>query len=324
MPVTFLSPVGLLVAVGVVLPLLGLAALERRAARVRSALRLDAPNPRRRLELVTAFAAVAVLLGLAAAQPVLALSRDRPARSDAAVLFVIDVSRSMQAAQGRAGTTRLERAKAVATRVRTALGDVPAGVASITDRTLPYLFPSPNLSVFDATVEQSVALESPPPASGVGNPSGRASTLGALAAVATKNYFQPGQTHRVLIVLTDAESAPFAEAGVGAVFRKPPRVRTIFVRFWRANERIWVDGHIDPFYRPDFRSERTATTLALATRGRAYDERDVGAIVRTAKFDLGTGKVSKQRLERSRTPIGAWVAAAALLPLGFVLRRRNF
>ena len=40
--------------------------------------------------------------------------------------------------------------------------------------------------------------------------------------------------------------------------------------------------------------------------------------------DLGSGKVTQQRIERSRTPIGAWVAAVALLPLGFVLRRRNF
>jgi hypothetical protein len=324
MPVTFLSPVGLLLALGVAMPLVGLAALERRATHVRRVLKLGSSDPRRRVELVVAFAAIAMLLGLAAAQPVLAFSQDKSARSDAAVLFVLDVSRSMKASVGRAGTTRLERAKAVSIRVRTALGDVPAGVASITDRTLPYLFPTPNLSVFDATIDQSVEFESPPPASGVGNPSGRASTLGALAAVATKNYFQPSQTHRVLIVLTDAESAPFAEAGVGAVFRKPPRVRTIFVRFWRANERIWADGHLDPFYRPDFRSERTAMTLALATRGRAYEEGDVGAIIRTAKLDLGSGKVSKQRLERSRTPIGAWVAAAALLPLGFVLRRRNF
>jgi len=323
-PVTFLSPVGLLVALGVVLPLLGLAALERRATRVRRALTLGEPDPRPRRELAVALALVAALLALAAAQPVIALGQNRSARSDAAVLFVMDVSRSMQASAGRSGTTRLERAQALAIRVRGALGDVPAGVASISDRVLPYLFPSPNLSVFDATIQQSVGIESPPPAAGQGNPSGRASTLGALADVATKGYFQPTQTHRVLIVLTDAESAPFAEAGVGAVFRKPPRVRTIFVRIWGANERIWIEGHVDPFYRPDFRSEQTAATLALATRGRAFDERDVRAIIRTARIDLGSGKVTQQRIERSRTPIGAWVAAVALLPLGFVLRRRNF
>lgn len=323
MPLTFLSPLGLLVALAVAAPLLGLAALERRAARVRIVLRLGAPDRRRRVELAVAFVAIAALLGLAAAQPVLALSRERAARSDAAVLFVLDVSRSMQASTGRAGATRLERAKALAIRVRAALGDVPAGVASVTDRTLPYLFPSANLSVFEATVRQSVAIESPPPAGGGPGATGRASTLGALTAVATKNYFQPGQIHRVLVVLTDAESAPFAEAGVGAVLRKPPRVRTILVRLWRPNERLWNNGHLDPVYRPDSQSQETVTALALATRGRAFDERDAAAVVRTARLDLGRGAVTRQRLERTRTPIGAWFAAAALLPLGLVLRRRN-
>jgi hypothetical protein len=324
MPLTFLSPLGFLVALAVAVPLLGLAVLERRAARVSSALRLDAPNRRRSLELAVALVTIAVLLGLAAAQPVLALSQDRAARGDAAVLFVIDVSRSMQASAGRAGATRLERAKELAIRVRTSLGDVPAGVVSMTDRTLPYLFPSPNLSVFDATVEQSVQIETPPPAGAGGGATGRASTLGALTAVATKNYFQPTQTHRVLIVLTDAESAPFEEAGVGAVFRKPPRIRTIFVRVWGGSERIWNNGRLDAVYRPDSHSEQTITALALATRGRAFDEHDAAAIAHTARIDVGAGKATNQRLERSRTPIGAWVAAAALLPLGFVLRRRNF
>src|SRR5437868_1684353 len=142
MPLTFLSPLGLLVALAVALPLLGLAVLERRAARVRNALRLDAPDPRRRLELAGALVAVAVLLG------------------------------------------------------------------------------------------------SPPPAAAVGNRGGRASTLGALTSLATKNYFRPTATHRLVIVLGDDESQPFAEAGIGAVFRKPPRVRTIFVHVWRSGERI--------------------------------------------------------------------------------------
>ena len=50
--------------------------------------------------------------------------------------------------------------------------------------------------------------------------------------------------------MSDDESEPFAEAGIGAVFRKPPRVRTIFVRFWGPNERIYAGGRLDPVYRP--------------------------------------------------------------------------
>jgi hypothetical protein len=264
-----------------------------------------------------------VLLGLAAAQPVLAVTHEKSARSDAEVVFVIDVSRSMEASSGRVGATRLERARALAIQVRAALGDVPAGIASMTDRTLPYLFPTANTSVFNATVQHVVQIESPPPASRVGNPGGRATTLGALASIATQNYFTPGTTRRLMIALSDDESEPFAEAGIGAVFRKPPRLRTIFVRLWAGNERIYTAGRLDPLYRPDSMSARTVQSLALATRGRAFEEGQVAEIVRTAKADLGKGAVHRNRLERARTPIAAWVAAAALFPLGLVLRRRN-
>ena len=77
---TFLSPVGFLLALAGALPLLGLAVLERRAQNVRRALRLDPPDRRRRLELTGALAAVAVLLGLAAAQPVLAVTHEKAKR----------------------------------------------------------------------------------------------------------------------------------------------------------------------------------------------------------------------------------------------------
>jgi hypothetical protein len=324
MGVSFLSPVGFLVALAGALPLLGLAVLERRAERLRRLLRVDAPDRRRRLELAGALAAVALLLGLAAAQPVLAVTHEKTARSDAEVLFVIDVSRSMQASSGEVGATRLERARTLAMRVRAALGDIPAGVASMTDRTLPYLFPTANTSVFNATVERAVQIESPPPASRVGNPGGRATTLGALTSIATKNYFTPGTTHRLMIALSDDESEPFAEAGIGAVFRKPPRLRTIFVRFWAGDERIYADGHRDRVYRPDPASARIVQSLALATRGRAFEEQQLAEIIHTARVDLGTGAVHRNRLERARTPIAAWLAAAALVPLGLVLRRRNF
>jgi hypothetical protein len=237
---------------------------------------------------------------------------------------VLDVSRSMQASVGRAGPTRLERAKALAVQVRAELGDVPAGLGSLTDRALPYLFPTPNVGVFNATVRESIAIESPPPAARFGNSAGRATTLTALVAVATANYYSRDATQRLLIVLSDDESLPFEEASIGAVFRKRPRVHTIFVRFWNARERIYLQrGGADPIYRPDRTSEQAAATLAAATNGNAFDEHELRRIVRTARADLGRGEVRKQRLARTRTPIAAWVALAAVLPLGLVLRRRN-
>ncbi len=328
MGLSFLSPSGFLIAVAVALPLLGLWLLERRAMRVRRLLRLRAPDRRRGLELGGAFAAIAVLLALASAQPVLAITHSRPARSDAEVLFVFDTSRSMGASARRHGATRLERAKSFARRLRAALGDIPAGAAGMTDRTLPYLFPTPNAGVFDDTLAQSIAIERPPPQGDFalsGNAHARATTLAALASVATQNYFSPQVTHRLLIVLSDDESNPFVESNIGAIFHKKPRVRTIFVRFWNSRERIWLpNGHIDEGYRPDPTGARTEQTLAVATHGRAFVESQLSAVIAAAHAALGTGSVHDRPIDRARTPIAPWIALAAIVPLGLVLRRRNF
>jgi hypothetical protein len=229
----------------------------------------------------------------------------------------------MAASSGPEGPTRLARAQALALRVHAQLGDVPAGLVALTDRTLPYLFPTANTSVFAAAVHGSVGIERPAPASASGNRGGRASALGALVAVARQGYYGPGAVHRLLIVLSDDESEPFTEAGVAAAFRRNPRVHTIFVRVWNARERIYVQGRPDPGYRPDPASAESAQTLAEATGGRAFDEGNVAGIVSEARAALGSGSVGKERVERRRTPIAGWVALAALLPLGFVLRRRN-
>ena len=328
MGISFLSPVGFFLVLAVAVPLLGLLLLEQRASRVRRVLGLRAPERRRRIELSVAFLALAGLLALACAQPVLAITHSRPARSDAEMLIVFDTSRSMNAAAARGEPTRLERSKAFAVRLRALLGDIPVGAAGMTDRVLPYLFPTPNAGVFDATVAQSVAIERPPPQGDYalsGNAHARATTLAALAAVATRNYFSPGVTHRLLVVLSDDESNPFVESNIGAVFKKRPRVHTIFVRFWNARERIWLpNGHIDDGYRPDPTGARTEETLAVATHGRAFTERQLPAVVAAARSALGSGSIETRPIDRARTPVAGWVALAALLPLGFVLRRRNF
>lgn len=321
--VSFLSPLGFIVVAAVAAPLAALLLLERRAARIRRALGLGPGERRPRLELVAALAAVGLLLGLASAQPVLSITHERAARGDAEVLFVFDVSRSMGAARAKEAPSRLERAKEVARQVRAGLGEVPAGVVGLTDRTLPYLFPTANQALFEAVVEHSVDIEHPPPAARLGNPGGRATTLGALSSVATQGYYTPGTPHRLVIVLSDDESNPFVESSVGSLFHKK-RIDTIFVRFWDRRERIWRrDGRVDVFYRPDPTSARTVKTLAAATGGRSFGEHEAGAVVRAARADLGSGLVRAHRIDRARTPIAPWVALAALLPLGFVLRRRN-
>jgi hypothetical protein len=323
--VSFLSPAGFLVALAVVLPLLGFALLERRAARVRVSLGLAAPDPRSRWTPVGLLAAVAVLLGLAAAQPVLSLTHSRAARSDAEVIFAFDVSKSMEASSSPGSPSRLDRAKSLAVRVRGELGDVPAGIVALTDRTLPDLFPTANGGLFRAAVRDDIRPEYPPPDSGsAGGVGGRATSLGSLMSVATQNYYSPGVTRRLLIVLSDDESNPFSASTVAAVFRKAPRIRPIFVHIWRADERVWGQGgRVNPHYLPDPSSGETVSRLAAATNARVFGEGDVAAIAAAARAELGTGSSRRRRIDRARTPIAAWVALAAIVPLGFVLRRRN-
>ena len=114
-----------------------------------------ATAPRERVQPV-ALAATVCLLALAAAQPALTGGRAR-VRTDAAVLFVVDTSRSMLAG------ARLEQARARAIALRGSVPELPAGVATLTDRVLPDLLPTADAGVFAATLHRAVRVDEPPP-----------------------------------------------------------------------------------------------------------------------------------------------------------------
>ena len=205
----------------VLVPLSTLYVVSKHARRVRSSLRLAEPRNRRR-SIVAALVAVGGLVGLAAAQPVLAQTEKHRIRTDAEVFVVFDTSRSMLAGVGASGPTRLERAKAEALSLRSALRDVPVGVASMTDRTLPNLFPVTDENAFRATVEQAIGIEKPPP---IAFFSTLGTTFASLSAVATRAFFSPRARHRVLILYTDGESRPFDAASLGTVLRRGRGIR---------------------------------------------------------------------------------------------------
>ena len=111
MGVSFLTPVAALFGVLAAVPLAVFAGRRRRAAQVRSALRLE-PLPRRPWGLLAAcLAAVPILVGVAAAQPVVTSARTVPQRSDAEVFIVLDTSRSMLASSSSGEPSRFERAR---------------------------------------------------------------------------------------------------------------------------------------------------------------------------------------------------------------------
>lgn len=320
MGVVFLSPLGLLLALGAILPLAALLAITRRGGRVRAVLDLAAP-PRSALA-VPLVAAVAAggLLGLAAAQPVVEQETVRHVRWDAEAYVVFDISRSMLARRGTGSATRLARAKAAADRVRTALGGIPVGVASFTDRALPHLFPSADETVFRETVARAIGIERPPPRSSFLT---QATSLDALAAIPGERFFSPTARKRLLIVLTDGETEPPDVSRIARQFQRPPRVDTIYVQFWRRDERVFTQGVPEPQYRSDPTARALLDRVATATGGSVYDEGDVGAASRKARSLLGGGPTITQGTRTSRHALAPYLVAAAVFPLALLLWRRE-
>jgi von Willebrand factor type A domain len=320
MSLDFLTPTGALIALGVVVPLVAFLLVRRRSGRVRETLGLASPPRRAVLLVLGAMLAAAVFIGLAAAQPVLEQKTTLRTRTDVDAWVVLDVSRSMLARSDAEAPTRLERAKAEASALRSLLPEVPFGIATLTDRTLPHLFPSGDHDVFDATIARSVGIEQPPPRS---NFAQTATSLDSLATIRTQRYFSPKSRKRVVVVLTDGESQPVSGGRLAAVFGRPPRVEVVFVHFWDAAERVFTDGAPEPQYRPEPSSRVVLDGLARLLSGSVYPEGSVPAVSEKVSSLVGSGPTVVRGRESGQVQLAPYLAAAALAPLLLLLWRRE-
>jgi hypothetical protein len=315
---TFLSPLGALVALAVVLPLGAYALLELRSRRVSERIGLTLPPLRSRFGIPAALAVVAAFLGIAAAQPVISGTRSHTGRSDAQVYVLFDVSRSMLARSSAGAPDRLQRAKQLALKLRHGVSDVPFGVVSLTDRVLPHLFPTLDPNVYESVVRDAIGIERPPP-SGTED---LATDYSSLGDVGTNNFYGTGATKRVLVIFSDGESKYFDDALLKKDFDKG-NVHVLFVHLWGPDEKIYLGrNNVDPGYRPDPQSNQAVQRIAASGGGEVLGE-DPGALVSRTKGFLGTGPQTSIREQRTRVSLGPYVALMALLPLGFVLLRRN-
>jgi hypothetical protein len=317
---TILTPLGALLALGVVVPLVALLLARRKAARVRDVLGVEQPRRRALAVPLAALALGAALLGLAAAQPVFEWTRDRTLRTDAEAFVVVDVSRSMLAQRDVDAQQRLERAKAVASALRTSLPDIPVGVATLTDRVLPHLFPTADQEVFEATLRRSIGIEKPPPRSAFAT---GATSLNALATLRGLRFFTPESTARLAVVLTDGESQPVANARLGGLFRRDPAIELVFVHFWDEGERVYSRGVPEPQYLPDPSSRAVLDRLAASSQGAVYSEEQVAAATEKARELLGSGPSDVAGELAGELALAPYLAAAALLPFGLLLWRRD-
>ena len=310
----FLTPwAGVVVAAAVVLPLAALAVAERRLGLARRLLHLPDPGGAGRGATIAALVTIPVLLGLAAAQPVIRRDHGRTERTDAQALFVLDISRSMAASPRPGAPDRLARARAAALEIRAAIPDVPSGVATLTDRALPKLFPIGDRAAFNSTVA-TTEIEQPPPEA----VSSTATTFGPLAGVARDGYFAPGTKRRAIVLLTDGESRPFS---AGAVGRALDGTSLVIVRVGDQGERVYRADGTPEAYRPDPSANQRVAGLASATGGRVATPASAGNAVRAA---LGSGPTAVRGRERSITALAPWLAGLAAVPLLLLLVRRRW
>ena len=318
MTLTFLTPVGALLMVALVVPLLALLLVRRRARRVRGALGVSEPSLRGPAIWLLSLLVASALVGLAAAQPVLQQTTTLPVRTDAEVWFVLDVSRSMLAQADPGSPARLDRAKAAAKTFRGSLSHMPVGIASMTTRVLPHLFPGANEDVFQTTLDRSLGIERPPPPSGLATVATDLSSLGMIRGL---RYFSPVTKKRLVVVFTDGESAAVSNARLGTLYRQSPAIGLIFVHFWDGAERVFTRNTPEAQYLPDPSARSTLDRLAESTRGSVYSEGDLGAAARKGRELLGDGPTVVRGESGRRLALAPYLAFFAFLPLTLLLGR---
>lgn len=322
MGLTFLTPLDALFALAALVPLAALWLAHNRMEHVRRFFSLTSPRRRELAGVAGALALLPVLMGVAATQPVVVRRHLLQQRVDVQAFFIFDTSRSMTARTGLHGPTRLERAKREADEVVPQLGEIPVGVASMTDRVLPNLMPTPNLAVIRRTIQEAVGINQPPPSEVY---RGRATTFAALYPIPSANFFNPGVRNRIVVVFTDGEATPF-DSGVDVDRAESlgTEVHTLFVHVWAPTERIYVNGHVDPRYVPDPTSAGALSRFAAASHGRVFGENDLHALEQTIRQEAGKAPLTTKVNGYARVALAPWLVLAGIIPLGFLLYRRNF
>ena len=267
-----------------------------------------------------AFLLFALFVGLAAAQPVVSSRQGIEGRKDAETFFIFDVSRSMSARSGPTEPTRLARAREAAKQLRNELGDVPIGVASFTDRLLPHLFPTVSTNTLLATMDRAIGVDRPPAGLPWGDNLG--TKLGSIGDIATAGYFTPESRHRAAVVFTDGETLPDDISTLSERLQRG-NVRLYFVRIWGVNERVYERGLVNTAYVPDPTSESQLADLGGKLDARVFTPDEMDAAARDLREVMGSGPSGVRGYELRSSQLAPYVFLLSLVPLLFLLWRRN-
>ena len=318
--ISFLTPFWALFALAAAIPLVALAVTERRSERIRRLFAVAGPGRRTLVPVVLALVVLPVLVGIAAAQPIVVHQKFLRERADAEAFFVFDTSLSMAARDAPGDPSRLARAKRYGRRLRSRLHNVPVGIASMTDRALPDLMPTTDPALFSRTLAASVGIDSPPPSQPY---SGRATTLEALVPMLQSHVFAASTLHRLVVVFTDGESSRLPP-GLRYQLQQLPRVTALFVHVWGSGERIFHrGGRADPHYRADPTSGDSLASFAKLIGGREFSEQQLGRVAAAADAAVGHSGTQRSVETYARIALAPWFLLVGVVPLGFLLWRRN-
>jgi hypothetical protein len=320
MHLTFATPWGAVIAVAGAAALVAVAVGEQRIRRLCRLLGLRPPSGRPSIAVGAAIAGIAVLLALAAAQPVVASEQNKKGRADAEVFVIFDVSHSMAAAETPRSPTRLERARRDAKALRALVPGVPIGIASLNDRLLPHLFPSLSITAFDATADQTIDINRPAAQLSYGG--GIGTKLGTIGDIATQGYF--GKVpKRLAVVLTDGETLTEGLDSLPSRLRQG-HVRAIFVRYWAASEHIFLaGGRIDGGYVPDQSSGAAFQGIAQTVSAPLLEGGHASALAATVRTALGKGPTGPRGRDLGSMELAPYLVLLAFPLLAFVLIRRH-
>ena len=317
--VTLVTPWAALAGLAAIVPVAAFLVARRRSRTVCRAVGL-VPARRTRGPLALGALVLAVgLLALAAAQPVVASHDRSTVRRDADVFLVVDTSRSMLAAPRPGAPTRFDRAIALARTLRDATPTAAFGIASMTDRVLPHLFPTQDRADFDVTLRQAIGVQKPPPAENVG---GIGTALESLGDLANARFFDRDAQTRIAVVLTDGESRDFPVERTAAALRRA-RIQTVLIRIGASGERVFRPNGKSESYRPDRAAGVALARYAAGLGAAAFDERQARAAVAKLSREVAQGRGVSPQESTSVRSLAPYLALAALLPLAFLLWRRN-
>ena len=124
------------------------------------------------------------------------------------------------------------------------------------------------------------------------------------------------------MLLTDGESGPTDTSALARAFAAQAGYKLVTVRFWHSGEAIFTDGKPEAAYRPDPAGKASLGALADATRGRAFEESELGGARGALRSAVGEGPtVAAPGTTRTRTLLAPYLTALALLLLAGLAAR---